>query len=154
MLHGHSFENDAIRQLLKYRCNRVIVVLSPAFVQSPLNQFLANLALNLGILQQEERKLIPCIYKSCEIPDIFSHMHKMWYESSGSFNYWDKLSKSVERTPKRTESCAQVNIFVLGSAKSCNFVYSLSAFTVGLSQSFVVGVNITSSYCITVNDVY
>lgn len=77
----------------------MIVVLSPAFVLSPLNEFIANLAQSLGIVQRK-RKLIPCLYKTCEVPEIFRHMHLLSYERRGLFNYWDKLSMSVERTPE------------------------------------------------------
>lgn len=93
---GLSFEHDAIRRLLTERCNRLIVILSPAFVLSPLNEFIANLAQSVGI-KQRTRKLIPCVYEPCDLPEIFQHMHLLNYKRSKNlFNYWDKLFNSVQ----------------------------------------------------------
>ena len=99
LLSGLSFEHDTIRRLLTDRCNRLIVVLSPAFVLSPLNEFIVNLAQSLGIAQRK-RKIIPCLYEPCNVPVIFQHIHLLNYQRSKKFfNFWEKLRISVQRTP-------------------------------------------------------
>lgn len=97
---GLSFEHDAIRQLLTERCDRLVVILSPDFVCSDLNEYIANLAQSLGIAQRK-RKIIPCLYKQCEIPEIFRHIHLLNYQRSKQFyNFWDKLKLSLQTTPE------------------------------------------------------
>lgn len=95
---SHSFEHHAIRRLLTERCNRLIVILSPAFVLSPLNEFIANVAQSLSI-KHGTRKLIPCVYESCDIPELFHHMHLLSYKRRLLFDYWEKLYSSVILTP-------------------------------------------------------
>lgn len=99
LLAGYEFEHDAIRRLLTDRCNRLIVILSPAFILSGLNVFIANLAQSLGIVQQR-RKIIPCLLEPCELPELFRHVHILNYQRSKKFfNFWEKLRVSVEQTP-------------------------------------------------------
>lgn len=66
---------------------------------SPLNEFIVNLAQSLAITQRKH-KLIPCLFESCEVPEIFRHMHLLNYPRSlNLYNYWDKLYKSVVPAP-------------------------------------------------------
>lgn len=64
-----------------------------------MNEFIANLAQSLAVTQRK-RKLIPCLFESCEVPEIFRHMHLLNYpRSRNMYNYWDKLHKSVVPAP-------------------------------------------------------
>lgn len=111
-LAGLTFEHDAIRQLLTERCDRLVVILSPDFVCSPLNEYIANLAQSLGIAQRK-RKIIPCLYKQCELPDIFRHVHLLSYQRSRPFyNFWEKLKISLQTTPEEriANQCPQITI--------------------------------------------
>ncbi|XP_037045716.1 uncharacterized protein LOC119081078 [Bradysia coprophila] len=111
-LAGLTFEHDAIRHLLTERCDRLVVILSPDFVCSPLNEYIANLAQSLGIAQRK-RKIIPCLYKQCELPEIFRHIHLLNYQRSKPFyNFWDKLKMSLQTTPEEriANQCPQITI--------------------------------------------
>ncbi|KAG4073837.1 hypothetical protein HA402_014042 [Bradysia odoriphaga] len=111
-LAGLTFEHDAIRHLLTERCDRLVVILSPDFVCSPLNEYIANLAQSLGIAQRK-RKIIPCLYKQCELPEIFRHIHLLNYQRSKPFyNFWDKLKISLQTTPEEriANQCPQITI--------------------------------------------
>ncbi|KAJ6641411.1 Myeloid differentiation primary response protein MyD88 [Pseudolycoriella hygida] len=111
-LAGLTFEHDAIRHLLTERCDRLVVILSPDFICSPLNEYISNLAQSLGIAQRK-RKIIPCLYKSCELPEIFKHIHLLNYERSKMFyNFWDKLKVSLQTTPEEriANECPRITV--------------------------------------------
>ena len=44
LLGGLTFEHDAIRRLISERCTRLILIISPDFVESPENEFYLNYA--------------------------------------------------------------------------------------------------------------
>lgn len=46
---GGTLKNDAILQLIRERCNRLIIVVSPAFLESSANAFFMSYAQALGI---------------------------------------------------------------------------------------------------------
>jgi len=100
-LAGLSFEHAAIRKLLTERCGRLVVILSPDFVNSPLNGFISNLAQSLGIAQKK-RKIIPCLYKPVEkLPEVFQHIHLLnYHRQSKLYDFWEKLKHSLKSTPE------------------------------------------------------
>lgn len=49
LIAGLAFEHKAIVELIAERCNRLIVILSPAFIKSSANRFVVNYAQALGI---------------------------------------------------------------------------------------------------------
>lgn len=44
LMAGMSFEHEAIIRLISERCNRLITILSPEFLESPANKFFVNFA--------------------------------------------------------------------------------------------------------------
>lgn len=46
---GIAFEHRAIIELISERCNRLIVIISPAYLKSQVNKFVVNYAVALGI---------------------------------------------------------------------------------------------------------
>lgn len=97
-LPGVNFESEAVREFLSLRCDRLIVIFSPDFLDSNLYTFLLDLAQNLG-LEKDVRKIIPCFHKWCQLPEIFHHIKSIDYERSkkfGSSNFWDKLRSSFD----------------------------------------------------------
>lgn len=46
---GIAFEHDAIMKLIAERCRRLLVVVTPSFLQSPANKFFVTFAQALGI---------------------------------------------------------------------------------------------------------
>ena len=49
LLPGVSFEHQGIIRLMETRCHRVLAVLSPRFLESAVNKFLAMFAQALGL---------------------------------------------------------------------------------------------------------
>lgn len=99
ILAGSQFEHSVRRDLLVERCNRLIVVLSPAFVLSEENKYISNLAQSLGIARNM-RKLIPVVHKECKIPPLFQHIIMLNYcRPHHLYDFWSKLYQSVVRTP-------------------------------------------------------
>lgn len=99
LLGGLSFESDAILNLLSKRCNRLIVIVSKAFLKSPMQIFLTNFAHALGI-EQGKRKIIPCLLEECELPQMLRFCFRLnYYKSNKLFNFWDKLDQSLKPSP-------------------------------------------------------
>lgn len=93
---GAIFKHDLISRVIEERCKHIIVILTPAFYRSQTNQFLANIAQANGI-EKGIRKLIPCLYKPCDIPVCLKyHFHLKYKDSSRLCNFWDKLNESIE----------------------------------------------------------
>lgn len=96
---GGTFEHDAILRMISERCERLIVVISPAFLASAANSFFTIFAQALGI-EQKKRKIIPCMYEACKLPPALSYFFPLIYTRSGRYwNFWDKLRDSIVRTP-------------------------------------------------------
>lgn len=46
---GGQFEHEVVMNLIADRCNRLIVIVSPAFFESPANTFFTNFAQAIAI---------------------------------------------------------------------------------------------------------
>lgn len=93
---GLHFEHKAIIELISERCNRLIVIISPAYLKSSANKFVVNYAQALGI-EQGKRKIIPCLYEPCELPQELRHTFMLKYQKSGKlYNFWDRLQDSIK----------------------------------------------------------
>lgn len=98
---GGSFQHEAILRMISERCERLIVVLSPAFLESPANTFFMSFAQALGI-EQRQRKIIPCLYEPCKLPPMLSYYYVLVYKRSGRYwNFWDKLRDSIQKVPSQ-----------------------------------------------------
>lgn len=103
-LMGGTVELDAILRMISERCERLIVVISQAFLNSHANEFLTSFAQSLGI-EQGRRKIIPLLYESLEgkpIPISLRYYHILNYQRSGRYmNFWEKLRDSIKREPQK-----------------------------------------------------
>lgn len=98
LLGGFSFESETILRLLKERCNRLIVIVSKAFLRSPMQVFIANNAHALGI-EQGKRKIIPCLLEPCELPQMLRYCFRLdYFRNHKLFDFWEKLDKSLKTT--------------------------------------------------------
>lgn len=96
LLGGLSFESEAILNLLSQRCNRLIIIVSKAFINSPMQIFITNFAQALGI-EQGKRKIIPCLIEECPLPQMLRYCFRLdFYRNNKLFNFWDKLDKSLK----------------------------------------------------------
>lgn len=93
---GGTFEHDAILRMISERCERLVVVISKAFLKSSVNAFFVNFAQAMGI-QHCQRKIIPCMFEPCQLPPSLSYLFALnyWRQSRYS-NFWDKLRDSIK----------------------------------------------------------
>ncbi|XP_017780049.1 PREDICTED: myeloid differentiation primary response protein MyD88-B [Nicrophorus vespilloides] len=100
---GGAFEHDTIIKLIAERCNRLIVILSPAFLASNENNFFLRFAQAIGI-DQKMRKVIPCMYTPCEVPFELKCYVILYYDRSNKlWNFWDKLYNSIKMSEKEVK---------------------------------------------------
>uniref|UniRef100_A0A182T8C6 TIR domain-containing protein n=1 Tax=Anopheles maculatus TaxID=74869 RepID=A0A182T8C6_9DIPT len=101
ILSGSNFEHEVISRLISERCRRVVVIISKAFLESPLNDFTVTFAQALQI-EKKERKVIPCVYDRCELPPHLRYTCRLDYQRSQNlYNFWDKLADSIRDTPRK-----------------------------------------------------
>ncbi|KAI0212599.1 hypothetical protein LSAT2_002487 [Lamellibrachia satsuma] len=94
MLAG-SAEFQAVAALIKKRCKKVIVVMSPAFKCSPMCTFATNFAFSLcpSTLQGI---LVPILYKSCQIPDLLLYIAPLDFTKVEYIQwFWERLQHSL-----------------------------------------------------------
>ncbi|XP_018575417.1 myeloid differentiation primary response protein MyD88 isoform X2 [Anoplophora glabripennis] len=117
---GGGFEHDSVIKLISERCCRLIVILSPAFLDSSANQFFYSFAQAIGI-EQRQRKIVPCLYKNCgKLPAELSCYVILDYERTNKLwkNFWYKLYNSI-RTPEAT-SAVVGNVNLIRSSSQYN----------------------------------
>lgn len=110
LLPGLPFEVDSLLTLLSKRCNRLIVIISKAFLESKMQIFITNYAQALGI-EQGKRKIIPCLMEPCELPQMLRFYHGLdYFRNNKLFDFWDKLDKSLKLTtePNRPSMSMEV----------------------------------------------
>ncbi|XP_026666950.1 myeloid differentiation primary response protein MyD88 isoform X2 [Ceratina calcarata] len=105
---GVTFEHEAIMTLISERCNRLIVIISPNFLNSSANKFFLNYAQALSI-DKKQRKIVPCLYQKCKLPQQLNYMFILDYNRVGLYDFWGKLRDSVE-TPTRLGESLKVSL--------------------------------------------
>lgn len=71
-----SWAYEEFAQFIQTRCKKVIIILSPDFIGCPECEFQSTFATGLAI-EQRNRRLIPLIYKRCELPPIIRMLTKI-----------------------------------------------------------------------------
>ncbi|XP_059614113.1 myeloid differentiation primary response protein MyD88 [Phlebotomus argentipes] len=105
---GH-FEHDAICRLIADRCNKLIMIVTRAFLQSEANKFFMNMAQHYSI-EKRRRMIIPCVYENVLLPPNLSFYFVLHYQRSGKlYNYWDKLKQSIQNTQAETLASLPAN---------------------------------------------
>ncbi|XP_029158171.1 myeloid differentiation primary response protein MyD88 [Nylanderia fulva] len=106
---GIAFEHEAVMKLISERCNRLLVVVSPSFLESSANKFFLNYAQALSI-EKRQRKIIPCIYESCELPLQLRYISTLDYNRRGLYDFWAKLRDSIQASKSsiNTNSISQI----------------------------------------------
>lgn len=97
LLGGISMEDDAVLNLVSKRCQRLIVIVSKAFLRSPMQLFITNFAQAVGI-QEGKRKIIPCLLEPCELPQMLRFCFRLdYFKSNKLYNFWEKLDQSLRQ---------------------------------------------------------
>lgn len=47
-------------------------------------------------VDKRQRKIIPCMYKRCELPNHLRYMFILDYNRAGFYDFWGKLRDSVQ----------------------------------------------------------
>lgn len=111
---GGCLEHEAIITIITERCNKLIVIASNEFFESPVHKFYFNIAQAFGIgkkkpnkdkitiishnLDKAMRNIIPCTYKDCELPANMRYLCRLDYRNMGngiSGNFWNRLNTAI-----------------------------------------------------------
>lgn len=103
LLGGISMESEAILNLVANRCRRLIVIVSKAFLRSPMQVFITNFAQADGITQGD-RKIIPCVLEPCDLPQMLRYSFRLeYFRNNKLFNFWGKLEESLRTDVKNLQ---------------------------------------------------
>ncbi|XP_066598271.1 myeloid differentiation primary response protein MyD88 [Prorops nasuta] len=95
LIGGVTFEHEAVMTMIAEHCHRLIAIITPNFLaKSPANKFFMNFAQALGI-QNQQRKIIPCIFEKCQLPLQLSYMFMLDYTRRDLYDFWSRLKDSV-----------------------------------------------------------
>lgn len=103
LLGGLTMESEAILNLISKRCNRLIVIVSKAFLKSRMEVYISNFGQSVGI-SEGKRKIIPCVLEPCDLPEMLKFCFRLdYYRNNKLFDFWSKLEQSL-KTSKLTKS--------------------------------------------------
>lgn len=112
LLAGYA-EHDTNIMLIKERCRRMLIILSPNFLKSPACEFQASFAAGLAI-DQKQRMLIPIVYAPCETPLILKYVSKIDFTKPDVQEWvWAKLISSLlpeDKTSMFTPSLHRIQL--------------------------------------------
>ncbi|CAL1287466.1 unnamed protein product [Larinioides sclopetarius] len=98
LLAGHS-EYETNMQLIQERCKRVLIVLTPNFINCPACEVQASFAASLGYTEKC-RKIVPILLKPCNIPTPLRFVSKIDFTKPGIQDWiWDTLKSSLRDVP-------------------------------------------------------
>ncbi|XP_022902440.2 myeloid differentiation primary response protein MyD88-A [Onthophagus taurus] len=89
-------EKNATMRIIASRCQKLLTILSPAFIESSVNKYFLSFAQSLGV-DNSMRKIIPIVYKICDIPIELQPIHKLSYKSAWPGNFYEKLQYSLQK---------------------------------------------------------
>lgn len=91
---GEYSIND-LAKLIRTRCEKMLVILSPRFLKSSDCNFQISFAMAID-KTNKERKIIPIIYEACETPDILAILSKVDYTRESIRDwFWKRLVASL-----------------------------------------------------------
>lgn len=105
LLGGHATQYTPVAQLISQRCRFIILVYSPEFVTSPANSFYTDYAQAVAIETQNNSnklKIIPVMYRDCQLPVNLQYYTKIYYKTEGRamYDFWQRLRQSLlQSTP-------------------------------------------------------
>ncbi|XP_011054903.1 PREDICTED: myeloid differentiation primary response protein MyD88 isoform X2 [Acromyrmex echinatior] len=104
---GLEFEHEAVMELISERCNRLLIIVSPNLMTHSANKFFLNYTQALSI-EKRQRKIIPCIYKSCDLPFQLKYIFNLDYNRKGLFDFWGRLRDSIQTSNSTATSSTQI----------------------------------------------
>ncbi|CAG2121970.1 unnamed protein product, partial [Medioppia subpectinata] len=111
-----SWAYETFAQIIDSQCRKVLIILSPDFFECPECDFQTAFATGLAI-EQRNRKLIPIIYKKCDLPPIIRMLTKIDMTRSLDTADWswnrlvnsirnDSVNKSIVTKPMNCQNRA------------------------------------------------
>lgn len=96
---GGNWVYETFAKLIETQCHRMIIILSPDFLQCPDCKFQSQFAAGLAI-EQCSRKLIPIIYKQCNLPSMIRLLSKIDMSGGQTIPEWsmNRLVRSIRDT--------------------------------------------------------
>lgn len=95
LLAGITMESAAILSLIANRCRKLIVIISKAFLKSPMQVFITNFAQAEGITHGDP-KIIPCVLEYCDLPQTIKYAVNLdYFKNNKMYNFWERLYDSL-----------------------------------------------------------
>ncbi|XP_023231035.1 myeloid differentiation primary response protein MyD88-like [Centruroides sculpturatus] len=89
---------EALVRIIEERCSRMLIILSPEFLNSAECKFQTRYATGLAVAQRQ-RKLIPLMYKPCPMPTLLKYVSKVDFTKPDVYDWiWKKLLISIKGT--------------------------------------------------------
>ncbi|KAK7600810.1 hypothetical protein V9T40_008251 [Parthenolecanium corni] len=109
---GIDIEWSAIFKIISKRCRKLLVILSPEFLQSDYHTYFVQLTQSLTFHQKGSSRVIPCLYKDCPLSDEFRAFHILDHRrANGLVDFWEKLNSSI--VPLEQENISDYQIMPL-----------------------------------------
>ena len=91
-----SWVYENFTKIIDLHCRKVLIVFSPDFFDCPECQFQSMFTAGLAI-EQRNRKMIPIIYKKCDLPSIVRMLTKIDMTRCGDTSdwSWNRLVNSI-----------------------------------------------------------
>jgi myeloid differentiation primary response protein MyD88 len=98
-------------ELIKERCRKMIIILSPDYTKSDECDFQTRFAFSLSP-GAKEKKLIPVIIQHCHVPSILNHICLLDYTKCDVIDwFWERLAKSLKKDCEYTPTSAILGSF-------------------------------------------
>ncbi|GBP43644.1 Myeloid differentiation primary response protein MyD88 [Eumeta japonica] len=99
LIPGFTTQYGPVSRLISERCYKIILIYSPDFLRSPANTFYMDYAQAVGI-ESKRSKIIPCMYRDCQLPTHLTFYHKLRYQPHArlGYDFWMLLSNSLRTT--------------------------------------------------------
>lgn len=82
-----QMEFHAFTELMEKRCKRLLIVLSPEFLNSAECEFQTRFTMSLQI-QERQRRLVPIVYRACELPALIKFLSKIDLSRGDQIPQW------------------------------------------------------------------
>ncbi|XP_055959062.1 myeloid differentiation primary response protein MyD88-like [Patella vulgata] len=89
--------------LIKDRCRKMLIIMSPRYLQSEICEFQTNFAASLS-LRARSMRLVPCLIEDCQIPNVLIPIGMCDYTRTNILDWtWDRLVFSLMGSLDSTE---------------------------------------------------
>ena len=98
-----TMQFHAFAELMEKRCKRLLIVLSPEFLNSAECEFQTRFTMSLQI-QERQRKLVPIVYRQCELPALIRFLSKIDLSRGDQIPQWTWRKLIFSLKPQTNEN--------------------------------------------------